>query len=177
MRSSIFAAGLAGLFGALSCDSPGGVGPQGQPAASAAPAPSSAPSASSSSGGATASRAAAPSVSAARLPVPDAIVLQHVLVAYSGAKRVPRNVVRTKLEAKSRAAEALAKVRAGAEFEDIVAAYSDDTGSVNRRGLLGKVRRTGLDPAFARAAFALDVEEVSDVVETPFGFHIIKRTQ
>jgi parvulin-like peptidyl-prolyl isomerase len=118
----------------------------------------------------------APSASAARV-VPDTIVVQHVLVAYKGSKRVPKTVVRNRLEAKARADEALAKLRAGSEFEDIVEVYSDDPGSVPRRGLLGKVHRTDLDPAFSAAAFALQVDQVSDVVETPFGFHIIKRTQ
>jgi NIMA-interacting peptidyl-prolyl cis-trans isomerase 1 len=55
--------------------------------------------------------------------------------------------------------------------------YSDDPGSVDRRGLLGKIHRADLDPAFSAVAFKLQVEQVSDVVETPFGFHIIKRTQ
>jgi parvulin-like peptidyl-prolyl isomerase len=103
--------------------------------------------------------------------------LQHVLVAYKGAKRVPPSVVRSKADAKVRAGEALAKIRAGADFDDVVKEYSDDPGSVDRRGLVGKVHRGDLDPAFSAAAFALQTGQVSDVVETPFGFHIIKRTQ
>ena len=55
--------------------------------------------------------------------------------------------------------------------------YSDDAGSVDRMGSVGKFHRDQMDPAFSAAAFALRVGQVSDVVETPFGFHIIKRTQ
>jgi parvulin-like peptidyl-prolyl isomerase len=100
-----------------------------------------------------------------------------VLVAYKGAKRAPKGVVRTKAEAKARAQEARSKSAAGAAFEDVVKAYSDDTGSADRMGSLGKFRKADMDPAFGAAAFALKVGEVSDVVETPFGFHVIKRTQ
>lgn len=143
-------------------------------ASSAAPAtePSTVPS--------TATSAPAPVASAtasAPAPPPDAIIAQHVLVAYKGAKRAPKGVTRSKADAKARAAEGLAKVRAGTPFEDVVKEYSDDTGSVDRMGSLGKFRREDMDPAFAAAAFALAVGQVSDPVETPFGFHIIKRTQ
>jgi hypothetical protein len=108
---------------------------------------------------------------------PDTIIAQHVLVAYKGAKRMPKGVVRSKGEAKARAEEALAKVRAGTAFEEVVKAYSDDTGSADRMGSVGKFHREDMDPNFSKAAFALKVGEVSDVVETPFGFHLIKRTQ
>jgi hypothetical protein len=131
--------------------------------------------------GASTAPSAAPSApsatSAADAPPPDAIIAQHVLVAYRGAKRVPKGVTRTKSEAKARAQEALAKVRAGSPFEDVVKQYSDDAGSVDRMGSVGKFRRGDMDPAFSSAAFALKPSEVSDVVETPFGFHVIKRTQ
>jgi parvulin-like peptidyl-prolyl isomerase len=86
-------------------------------------------------------------------------------------------VTRSKSEAKARATEALAKVRSGTPFEDVVKAYSDDAATVDRLGSLGKFRRDAMDPAFGAAAFALKTGEVSDVVETPFGFHVIKRTQ
>jgi hypothetical protein len=143
------------------------------PAASAAATPSDVPSATTSASAAVASATA----SAAPAPPPDAIIAQHVLVAYKGAKRAPKGVTRSKADAKARAAEALAKVRAGTPFGDVVKEYSDDTGSVDRMGSLGKFRREDMAPAFAAAAFALAVGQVSDPVETPFGFHVIKRTQ
>jgi NIMA-interacting peptidyl-prolyl cis-trans isomerase 1 len=123
-----------------------------------------------------ASSTAAASAAAPR-SAPDAIIAQHVLVAYKGAKGAPKSVTRSKADAKTRAQEALGKIRSGASFEDIVKSYSDDTGTVDRMGSIGKRQRQDLDPAFATAAFALQVGEVSDVVESPFGFHIIKRTQ
>ncbi len=126
---------------------------------------------------AAAASASAPAASAAPTAPPDAIIAQHVLVAYKGAKRAPKGVTRSKAEAKARAAEALAKIRGGAPFEDVVKEYSDDTGSIDRMGSLGKFRRDAMDPAFSAAAFALGVGQVSDPVETPFGFHVIKRTQ
>jgi hypothetical protein len=125
----------------------------------------------------TAATVAIATASAAPAPPADAIIAQHVLVAYKGAKRAPKGVIRSKSDAKARAAEALAKIRAGTPFEDVVKEYSDDTGSLDRMGSLGKFRREDMDPAFAAAAFALAVGQVSDPVETPFGFHVIKRTQ
>ena len=122
-----------------------------------------------------------PSPSAAASAAPaapvDAIIAQHVLVAYKGAKRAPKGVTRSKSEAKARAQEVVAKVRAGTPFEEVVKQYSDDAGSVDRMGSLGKFRRDAMDPAFSAAAFALRPGEVSEPVETPFGFHVIKRTQ
>jgi NIMA-interacting peptidyl-prolyl cis-trans isomerase 1 len=108
---------------------------------------------------------------------PETIIAQHILVAYKTAKRAPAGVTRSKAEARARAAEALAKIQSGTVFEDAVTQYSDDAGSVDRMGSVGKFRREAMDPAFSTAAFALRVGQVSDVVETPFGFHVIKRTQ
>jgi NIMA-interacting peptidyl-prolyl cis-trans isomerase 1 len=157
-------------FVALGCDSPSASPPAASatsPASAPPPAPSAPPS------------AAAPSVaaSASAAPVPDAIIAQHILVAYKTAKRAPKGVTRSKADAKARAAEALAKIQAGTTFEDAVTQYSDDAGSADRMGSVGKFHRDDMDPAFSAAAFALRVGQVSDVVETPFGFHIIKRTQ
>ena len=162
------AAGLGLLLATSACDKEASSAAPGA-SASAEP-PAVAPSASAAaSAGATAS--------AAPTAPPDAIIAQHVLVAYKGAKRAPKGVTRSKADAKARAAEALAKIRGGAPFEDVVKEYSDDTGSIDRMGSLGKFRRDAMDPAFSAAAFALGVGQVSDPVETPFGFHIIKRTQ
>jgi parvulin-like peptidyl-prolyl isomerase len=169
----VIVASLLGLL-ASACDAPSSGGGVSPPLTDATP--SAAPPAASASAAASSS-AAAPSASATHIPVPDTIVAQHILVGYKGAQRIARTVTRNRLDAKARAAEALAKLRGGAEFEDMVKEYSDDPGSVDRLGLLGKFHRADLDPAFSKSAFALQVEQISDVVETPFGFHIIKRTQ
>lgn len=121
---------------------------------------------------------AGPTVSARRDAKPPAsVAVQHVLVAYKGAKNAPKGIVRRKADAKKRAEEVRDKARAGADFTELVKSYSDDPGASERMGSLGKITRDKVVPEFADAAFALEVDRVSDVVETPFGFHVIKRNQ
>lgn len=116
--------------------------------------------------------------SAAKEP-PTTIVAQHILIAYRGAKRAQPQVKRTKAEAKQ-FAEELRKSLAGADgdtFTGMVKKHSDDPAAIERLGSTGKVKREDVDKAFADAAFALKEGEMSQVVESAFGFHIIKRTQ
>jgi peptidyl-prolyl cis-trans isomerase NIMA-interacting 1 len=164
------------LLAVAACDKPSAS--TGAPASASAATQASVAPTTSPTAPATPTASSAPSATAAAdSPPPDAIIAQHVLVAYRGAKRAPKGVARSKTEAKARAQEALAKIRAGSPFEDVVKQYSDDAGSADRMGSVGKFRRADMDPAFSSAAFALKPSEVSDVVETPFGFHVIKRTQ
>jgi parvulin-like peptidyl-prolyl isomerase len=100
-----------------------------------------------------------------------------VLVAYKGAERAPKGVTRTKAEAKKRAEEVAAKAKSGTDFSELVAAYSDDPAAKERRGSVGKFTRDKMAKPFSDAAFALAVDASSDPVETPFGFHVIKRNQ
>ena len=109
--------------------------------------------------------------------MPDAIAAQHVLVAYKGAEKAPKGVTRSKVEAKKRAEEVAAKAKAGADFSALVSEYSDDPAAGERQGSLGKFKRESKAKAFGDAAFALAVGESSGAVETPFGFHVIKRNQ
>ncbi len=108
---------------------------------------------------------------------PTEIAAQHILVAYRGAERAPSGVTRSKAQAKTRAAEVDAKAKAGEDFTALVAQYSDDPAAKDRLGSLGKFSRDKMDKSFSEAAFQLHVDEVSDVVETRFGFHVIKRNQ
>jgi len=111
-------------------------------------------------------------------PAGEWITCQHILIAYKGAKNAPYSVTRTKEEARKRAEEALAMTKDPKyEFEDVVNIYSDDVATKERRGSLGKITKKTVVKEFADAAWALDVNEISGVVETPFGFHIIKRNQ
>lgn len=138
------------------------------PAPSAAPAtPSAAPAPST-----------APAAEAKPHEPPTTVAAQHVLVAYKGAERCPKGITRTKAEAKARAEEVAKKAKEkGADFSALVAQYSDDPGAKERQGSLGKFGRDKMAKPFTDAAFALEVDAISDAVETPFGFHVIKRNQ
>jgi NIMA-interacting peptidyl-prolyl cis-trans isomerase 1 len=124
----------------------------------------------------------APSVTAAPAASdtkpPAAITAQHVLVAYKGAKGADKTITRSKADAKKRADEVATKAKAaGADFTALVMEYSDDPGSKARSGSLGKFTPDKMTKPFSDAAFALRVDETSTVIETDFGFHIIKRNQ
>lgn len=66
------------------------------------------------------------------------------------------------------------KIKEGVKFEDIAKKYSIDHGSREKGGDLGFFSQGMMVPEFDKAAFKLKAGEVSDIVETRFGFHIIK---
>jgi NIMA-interacting peptidyl-prolyl cis-trans isomerase 1 len=107
----------------------------------------------------------------------EVVSARHVLVMHIDSQARPDRVTRSKAEAQARAEEALAKLRAGAEFSDIVDAYSDEPGAAERGGDLGSFPRNAMVKPFSDAAFKLKVGELSEVVETRYGFHVIKRTK
>ncbi|MFZ5593786.1 MAG: SurA N-terminal domain-containing protein [Pseudomonadota bacterium] len=81
---------------------------------------------------------------------------------------------KTVAAAKAKAEKILAQVRAGQPFESLAKQYSDDPGSANAGGDLGYFGRGVMDKAFEQATFALSPGQVSDLVRSDFGFHIIK---
>jgi len=102
---------------------------------------------------------------------PETIKVSHILLAYAGAERA--TATRSKEEAKAETEALLARIRAGEAFAELAAASSDCPSSQNG-GLLGdSVARGSMVPAFEDAAFALKEGEISEVIETPFGYHII----
>ena len=69
------------------------------------------------------------------------------------------------------------RVYQGEDFKMLATLYSDDLGSSAKGGELGFVNRGDLVPEFERAAFRLKQGEISEVVESQFGFHIIQLIQ
>ncbi|MGH7476766.1 MAG: peptidylprolyl isomerase [Longimicrobiales bacterium] len=76
--------------------------------------------------------------------------------------------------ARALAQELRAEAAGGADFAALAREHSQDPGSAAEGGDLGFFRRGDMVGPFEQAAFSLDVGQVSDVVETPFGYHIIK---
>ena len=68
----------------------------------------------------------------------------------------------------------IADLEAGKDFAELAKAHSNGP-SAPQGGLLGSFTRGQMVPEFDKAVFALKPGEVSGIVETPFGFHLIKR--
>ena len=158
-RASLFAvSALVGL--SLGCNRAPDE-PAARAATTALPAPPSSPG------------AAAPTANAG----PATIGASHVLVMHRGYERVPPTVTRTREEARSRIEDVLRRARAGQDFAALAREFSDEPGAASSGGSLGTFGHGAMVPPFERAAFALSVGQISDIVETPFGYHVIRRTQ
>jgi parvulin-like peptidyl-prolyl isomerase len=103
----------------------------------------------------------------------------HILFQYKNADSAPKTLERTKDEARAGAEAVLKQLKAGADFNTL-AAKSDDDATKANGGALSYFPLKGKDAmveAFGKAAYGLAKEgELSPVVETPYGFHIIKLT-
>lgn len=102
---------------------------------------------------------------------------RHVLIRHHGAKNAPDDLERGEEAARELAARVRTQVtQPGADFAAIAREQSED-GSAERGGDLGPVGRGLLAPEYEAAAFALQAGQVSDVVKTVFGFHVIQRVE
>lgn len=79
-------------------------------------------------------------------------------------------------EARRQAEDVLAQIRSGADFAEMAKQHSEDT-SAEQGGSLGLFGRGEMVPEFEQAAFSLNEGEISDLVRTDYGFHIIKVTE
>lgn len=96
----------------------------------------------------------------------------HILVSY----RDPEGNIDT-VTAKAKLDTVISLLKEGKSFEEVAAQYSDDPGSKNQGGDLRYFERRQMVKEFDEAAFNLDVNELSEVVRTQYGYHIIKVTE
>ncbi|MCS6831352.1 MAG: peptidylprolyl isomerase [Armatimonadota bacterium] len=99
----------------------------------------------------------------------DLLTIRHILISTGN---------RTEEQARKRAEEILQKVRAGGDFAKLAKEFSDDPGSKQNGGSLGAIPRSQVAtlfvPEFAKAVETLQPGQISDLVKTQFGFHIIR---
>jgi parvulin-like peptidyl-prolyl isomerase len=106
----------------------------------------------------------------------ERIGARHILISYDGAAGTPREK-RNKPQAEVLARQVLRKVQAdGADFAALAEKYSDCS-SAEKGGDLGTFARGMMVPKFEQIAFGLKPGEISQIVETKFGYHIIQRTE
>jgi peptidyl-prolyl cis-trans isomerase C len=86
---------------------------------------------------------------------------------------IDENDPNMKAQAKARAEDLLKQLKDGANFADLAMDNSEDASGI-KGGDLGYFKKGDMEPAFEKVAFALPIGSMSDVVETSFGYHIIK---
>jgi len=99
--------------------------------------------------------------------IPEKFTLGHIFIN-------PKKNSSVKEKAKLFAEALLDSLRHGVDFAQLATKYSDDPGSRSQGGDLGTVQRGVFYPEFEAAAYALKDNEISNVVESPVGFHIIQ---
>ena len=103
----------------------------------------------------------------------EQIRASHILLMYAGSAR--SSATRSKEQAETTIKALKAQLNDSGDFATL-AKQNSDCPSARSGGDLGSFGRGQMVPPFELAAFGLDVGEVSDVVETDFGYHIIQRT-
>ena len=98
---------------------------------------------------------------------PEQVRASHILLNTEG---------KDEAEVRARAEDLLKQLKAGADFEALAKAHSQDAASAARGGDLDFFGRGRMVPEFEQVAFTLPVGQLSDIVRTQFGFHIIKVT-
>lgn len=104
----------------------------------------------------------------AQQPHPETVTASHILFKIDDAAK--------EAEVKAKAEEVLKRAKAGEDFAELAKKYSQDTESAKKGGDLGSFARGQVVKEFSDVAFVLKPGEISDLVRTQFGYHIIKVT-
>jgi len=100
--------------------------------------------------------------------VPNRVHVQHILLMTVGKTDAEVD------EIKKTAEDVLKQARKGAKFEDLAKKYTEDPGTKDKGGDLGWIIQGQTVPEFEKTAFSLAPGQISDLVRTQYGFHIIK---
>ncbi|HVH70509.1 MAG TPA: peptidylprolyl isomerase, partial [Candidatus Dormibacteraeota bacterium] len=100
--------------------------------------------------------------------VPNQVRVQHILFKTVGQTDALVE------ETKKKAEDVLKQAKKGAKFDELAKKYSEDPGTKDKGGDLGWIRQGQTVPEFEKAAFSLAPGQISDLVRTQYGFHIIK---
>ena len=101
---------------------------------------------------------------------PESVRASHILLMTKDKDEAAKKAAKTKID------ELLKRARAGEDFAALAKANSED-GSASQGGDLGPFPRGQMVPEFDKVAFSLKPGEISEVVTTEFGYHIIKLTE
>ena len=105
----------------------------------------------------------------------DEVKARHILIAFKGSPAAQTGKKElTEEEAKAKAEDLRKQILAGAKFEDLAKKESDDTGSGAQGGDLGSFGHGQMVPEFEKAAFEGKVGELTPVVRTQYGYHVIQ---
>src|SRR5271155_1169901 len=104
--------------------------------------------------------------------VKEQVKTRHILIAVPAGSDAKVDAA-----AKAKAEDLLKQIKGGATFADLASKNSDDPGSKVQGGELPMYPTAGLDPAYAKAAMALNPGQTSNVVRSQFGYHIIQTEQ
>jgi peptidyl-prolyl cis-trans isomerase D len=101
-----------------------------------------------------------------QMPHEETVEASHILFAVADESK--------DIEVRARAEAVLMRAKAWENFEELAREYSEDSGSAGQGGFLGSFQRGDMVPEFEAAAFSLNPGEISDLVKTSYGYHIIK---
>ncbi|MFZ0733208.1 MAG: peptidyl-prolyl cis-trans isomerase [Candidatus Sulfotelmatobacter sp.] len=106
--------------------------------------------------------------------VPEQVKVSHILIKTPLPGPDGKVDEKGVAEAQQRAEDILKQIKSGANFEDLAKKYSEDPGSAKQGGSLGWIGRGQTVPEFEKVAFSLPVGQISGLVKSSYGFHIIR---
>jgi len=109
---------------------------------------------------------------AAQYKTEEQVKTRHILIASKAGSDAA-----TDAAAKAKAQDVLKQVQAGGNFAALAKKYSDDPGTKDKGGELVLMPTASLDPAYGKAAMALNPGQTSGLVKSAFGYHIIQTEQ